>query len=298
MTFNLNYKINLLKRFLKDRGFSFVLKRVILFLIRPLTKLTKRSSFLVNFFYGIFPNALQNFFPLSFSSGLVEFKKSELVDGVRRFWFLNIAGEFDLEGEKISRKDIFVYGGPNPKFTCAVCQKSEWLSRIRQKNLFIRHACPQSEECEILCSKQGDELWTNLHQNFDFSIGCNKDIPTAKCLCILPQDKNSSVATHYQRFLNPGCEQMMLVFRRRLAYSCQVDLAYCPKDINWEDYDFILTQNIASNRKFKRSPIPVIMYGHDFWPLEDKGYQWMIDWLKPDFLLTPYPSQLKEYFKL
>jgi hypothetical protein len=295
---NINYKLNLLKRTLRDRGFIFSVKRVVLFLFRPLARLIKRSEFSVNFFYGIFPGFVGKIFPFTFSSGLVRFPASELANKVRYFWYSNIPGEFDLAGEKISRKDIFNYGGPNPKFICKICQKSEWLSRVRQKNLFIPHSCDQAKECEFLCSKQGDELWTNLHQNFDFSIGCDKNIPAPKCLCIMPQDKNSSVRTHYQRFLNPGCDQMMLVLRRRLAVFCQVDLVYYPKNINWDDYDFVFTQNISSNQKFSRPQIPVILYGHDFWPLEDKGYQWMIDWSKPDVLLTPYPTQWKDNYKI
>ena len=301
---SLNNKLNSLKSVFLEKGFFSALKRIIVFLFRPFCKIIKGNVFLVDFFYGKWPNFGRKIFPLFVGSGIVKFPKNELTEKARLFWYSNIDGKFDLDGEKISRNDIFTYGGPNPKFTCKICQKSEWLSRIRQKNLFIPHSCEHfkerghKKECEILCSEQGDELWINLHQNFDFSIGCNTNLPAAKCLLIMPQDKNSAVKTHYARFLNPGCDQWMLVLRRKLAFSCQVDIVYFPENIKWQDYDFVLTQNIGKNIKFPRPPIPVIMYGHDFWPLEDKGFQWMIDWLKPDILLTPYPTQWKEHYNL
>jgi hypothetical protein len=293
-----SHKIYVLKRDLKEKGVGFTFKRIILFLFRPFYYLVKRNKILVEFFYGTLPKLRQKLPVFKIDSGFLKFPKSDLVERVRYFWYANIPGDFDLDGEKISRRDIFVYGGPNPKFTCPICQKSEWLSRIRQKNLFQPHNCPQAKECETLCSRQGDELWTNFHQNFDFSIGCDPNLPAPKCLCVLPEDKNNEAGGFYLRFQNPGCDQWMLVFRRRLAYACQVDVVSYPTSINWNNYDFVFVTNTGSNKKFPRPPIPVIMYGHDFWPLEDKGFQWVIDWLKPEILLTPYPTQWKEYFKL
>ena len=293
-----SYKIEVLKRDLRERGVKLALKRITLFLFRPFNQLIKRNRSLLEFYYGTLPNLKQKLPLLRTESGMLKLPKSQLVERARYFWYSNIPGNFNLNGEEITRKEIFLYGGPNPKFTCPICQKSEWLSRVRQKDLFVYHSCPQAKECKILCSRQGDELWTNLHQNFDFSIGCDTKLPVPKCLLIMPQDKNSAVKTHYERFLNPGCDQWMLVLRRKLAFSCQVDIVHSPHGIRWQDYDFVLTQNIGKNIKFPRPPIPVIMYGHDFWPLEDKGFQWMIDWLKPDVLLTPYPTQWQQYFKL
>lgn len=295
---SLNNKLNSLKSVFLEKGFFSALKRIAVFPFRPFCKIIKGNVFLVDFFYGKWPNFVRKIFPFFVDSGIVKFPKNELTERARLFWYSNIDGEFDLDGEKISRNDIFTYGGPNPKFTCKICQKSEWLSRVKQNNLFIQHSCPQSKECEVLCSRQGDELWTNSHQNFDFSIGCDSGLAAPKCLLIMPQDKNSAVKTHYERFLNPGCDQWMLVLRRRLALTCQIDIVYFPQNIRWQDYDFVLTQNIGKNIKFPRPPIPVIMYGHDFWPLEDKGFQWAIDWLKPDVLLTPYPAQWKEHYRL
>ncbi|MBA4319679.1 MAG: hypothetical protein C0412_14860, partial [Flavobacterium sp.] len=305
----ISYRLYILKRYLKENGFNFAFKKIILFLFRPFTKLIKRNRNLVEFCYGTLPSLKYRMPFFRLESGMIKFPESELVEKVRYFWYSNIPGEFDLEGEKIGRADIFVYGGPNPIFSCPICQKSEWLSRVRQKNLFtpletpsltgfIPHFCPQAKECEILCSHQGDELWTNLHQNFDFSIGCDSNLPAPKCLCILPEDKNSEAGGFYQRFQKPGCDQWALVFRRRLTYVCQIDVVKNPIDINWKNYDFVFMPNTGTNQKFPRPPIPVIMYTHDFWPLEDKGFQWVIDWLKPEVLLTPYPTQWKEYFKL
>ncbi|MFH1036591.1 MAG: hypothetical protein V1756_00775 [Patescibacteria group bacterium] len=295
---DLNYKFNSLKNTFAERGFSYAIRRGMVFLFSPLSRIIKRNDSSVNFFYGTWPNLVNNISPFFSSSGIVKFPKSELVKKARNFWYANVKGDFNLDGEKISRNDIFIYGGPNPKFKCEICQKSEWLSRVRQKDLFIPHSCPQSDECKILCSRQGDEFWANLHQNFDFSIGCDPNLPAPKCLVIMPEDKNSAVQTHYERFLNPGCDQWMLVLRRRLAFTCQVDIVHSPHNMNWQDYDFVLTQNIGKNAKFPRPSIPVIMYGHDFWPLEDRGFQWMINWLKPDVLLTPYPAQWQENYKL
>ena len=294
----LSNKIYILKRSLKEKGFFFTFRKIILFLLRPFVILVKRNRFLIEIFYGTFPNLKQKIPIFKTDSESLKLPKSDLVEKVRYFWYSNIPGAFDLDGEKISRRDIFVHGGPDPNFTCPICQKSEWLSRVRQKNLFILHKCSEAEKCQILCSHQGDELWTNFHQNFDFSIGCEQKLPAPKCLIISPQDKNSVGGGFYQRFQKPRCEQWMRVFRRKLAYVCQVDIIQNPVGINWSNYDFVFVPNIGANRKFFRPSIQVIMYGHDFWPLEEKGIQWMIDWLKPEILLTPYPSQWKEYFRL
>jgi hypothetical protein len=54
--------------------------------------------------------------------------------------------------------------------------------------------------------------------------------------------------------------------------------------------------NEGNNFKFPRPNIPVILYGHDFWE-KRAGYQWVIDWLKPDIFLTSYPTQWQENFR-
>ena len=282
----------------KEGGIGYALKRISGFLFRPLNKLIQRSHFLIEIRYGLFPRVLK---VIAFSlagTDLFKLPQSKLTKRVRKFWYSNVPGNFDLDGERISRKDIFTYGGPNSKFTCPICQKSEWLSRVKQKNLFIPHFCTEAEKCKILCSRQGDELWTNLHQNFDFSIGCDSDLPAPKCLCITPKDEQTIAGGFLRRFQMPGCDQWMLNFRRRLAFVYQIDIVRYPIGINWNNYDFIFVQNVGANQKFPRPPIPIIMYVHDFWVLGNKGFQWMIDWLRPDILLTPCPIQSKENFRI
>jgi len=291
----LSHKIEILKRDFREKGLRFVFKRIILFLFRPFGQLVIRNKGLLEFFYRTLPNLRDKLPFLKLDPGKIEFPKSDLIHEVRYFWYANIPDRFDLDGEKITRSDIFIYGGPNPKITCPVCQKREWLSRVRQKNLFVEHSCPSANKVKIFCSCQGDEHWTNLHQNFDFSLGCDEELPAPKCLCVFPEDKKSEAGGFYQRFQTPGCDQWMLVFRRRLAFVCQVEVVKYPRNINWSKYDFLFIPNTGTIPKFSRPNIPVVLYGHDFWPLHNKGFQWTIDWLQPDVLLTPYPAQWKKY---
>lgn len=280
------YKLRLLITELKEEGLIFTMRRAASFIFRPVINLIRRNRTLFEFYIRIFPKI--RFYPAH--SGLVSFSRTVLVEEVRKFWYSNIVGNFNLDGEKISRRDIFVYGGPNPKFTCLICQKSEWLSRVRQKNLFISHSCNQLKEVQELCSRQGDELWTNFHQNFNFSISCETDLPAPKALCIIHREK--------EMFFNPRCEILTSVLRRQLAYTSQIDIVERPIDINWSDYDFLFIVNDGNIPKFSRPNIPIIMYGHDWWPIDDKGRQWAIDWLRPDIFLTPYPTQWQENFKM
>lgn len=279
-------KIYLLINEYKQRGFIFSLKRITDFMLKPLFGLINRSNFLVELYYG---KILRIYY--FFQPGIFKFPKSELVEEVRKFWYSNTPGTFDLDSERISRKDISIYGGPNPKFTCSICQKGEWISRIRQKNLFIPHECSQSKECETLCSYQGNELWTQFHQNFDFSIGYDNNLPVAKCIfCVTSEGK--------RRIFNPFSDMLILVFKRQLAYSCQFEITTNPFKVNWSDYDFAYISNPASQPKFSRPNIPVILHVHDFWPLEEKKYQKIINWLTPDILLTSYPTAWKKYFNI
>jgi hypothetical protein len=279
-------KLHLLITDLKEGGVIHGLKRIISFLFRPLTNSIKRNRLLIEIFYGAIPRIG---FLIRRYPALVKFPQTELVKNVRKFWYSNESGNFNLDGEEITRGDIFLYGGPNPKFTCPICQKSEWLSRIRQKNLFIPHLCPQAKESQDLCQKQGDELWTHFHQNFNFSIGCDPNLPAPKGLCIIHRAK--------ENFLNPPPDIWIVVARRRFAYACQIDVVDRPIGINWSNYDFLFIINDGNNQKFSRPDIPIIMYGHDFWPLENKSFQWVIDWLKPDFFLNPYPGEWQKYYK-
>ncbi len=283
----------LLKEEFKERGVLYGLKRIISYLFRPITNLMKRSMFLVNLRYGVFPNLKQRLPFYQSNNRMIKLPQSELVKKMRKFWYSNIPGDFNLDGEKISRKDIFTYGGPDPKFTCPICQKSEWLSRVKQKNLFVSHSCSRAEECESLCRKQGNEFWTQFHQNFDFSVGCDFNLPAPKCLYAYYK-----YLGHYEEhFFNSGCDIVLLTLRRRLAYNCQVEPIENFNNVSWSDYDFLFITNTGYNPKFPRPNIPIILSAHDFW-LENKNFQFMINWLKPDILLTPYPAQWRENFKL
>ena len=278
-------KLRIFSADLKERGVAYSFKRLVIFVFRPITNLVKRNRALTEFFYGIFPKLI--LFPAS--SGLIKFEQTELVQAVREFWYKNTPGDFDLDGEKITRRDIFTYGGPNQKLSCSICQKSEWLSRARQRNLFIPHSCRQARGCEILCARQGDELWTHFHQNFNFSFGCDPDLPAPRCLYVDQKPERN--------FLNPHCDTWAALTLRRLSYSCQVDIVKRPAKINWQNYDFLFTVNGGSNFKFPRPPIPVVLYGHDFWPLENKNFQWMIDWIKPDIFLSACIGPWRENYK-
>jgi len=286
----MNYKLYILKKDLKEQGALYALSRIISYLFRPLTNLMKRSIFLINFWYGTLPNLKEKLPFYKPNPKFIKFPQTDLMQQVRKFWYNNLSDDFDLDGEKISRKDIFTYGGPNPRFTCPICQKSEWLSRVRQKNLFQSHNCPQVKECEELCKKQGDELWVHYHQNFDFFIGCDPNLAAPKGLFLRPKISADS--------LIPYCSQDRLISRWQFAYASQIDIVEEPPlNIDYSQYDFLFMGNEGCNRKFPRPNIPIILSCHDFY-LKDKGYQWVIDWLKPDILLTAYPTQWKENFKI
>lgn len=287
-------KLNILINSTKEKGLKYGIEMVTAFLIRSFTGVILRNRLLIEFCYGILPKA-RNLIPFHSSKvNDVNYpKRNDLMEKVREFWYANHPGDFDLGGEKISRKDIFIYGGPNPKFTCSVCQKSEWLSRVRQKNLFIFHNCSQSKECKDLCSKQGDELWTHYHQNFDFSIGCDSSLPAPKGVVMkLGKDRQ-------EQFFNPCVAIAELVNRRRFAYASQIEGIDNPNRIIWSKYDFLYITMPPSVcvQKFTRPNIPIIMQGHDWWPLGMKHFQWMIDWLKPDIFLTMDPIPWKKRCK-
>lgn len=290
----LDYYFWKIKEF-KKKSYSYLLKRVVLFVFYQIKTWIMRKKAIIEIKYGFLPYIKRKF--SHHDSGLLKIPQSELVEKVRYFWYSNIPGEFDLDGEKISRKEIFLYGGPDPFFKCPICQRSEWLSRVRQKNLFIFHSCPESERCQLLCNRQGNELWTHYHQNFNFTIGCDPNLPAPKRLEIRPIEKGMLKEKHWKYILEPCCEQGNRVSRRKFAQTCQNDYVIDPNNIKWSNYDFLMMTNSGNNPKFSRPNLPIILFCHDFWA-GSGNYQWVIDWLKPDILLTPYPTQWKEYFRL
>lgn len=280
----LNYKIYVLKKSLKEEGISWTFtNKIIPYLFRPIGNLIKKNRILMEIRYGVLPGLESK------KVKELELPTSKLVQAARNFWYTNQSGKFPLGNEEISREEIFIHGGPNPFLACPTCQRSEWLSRAKQKNLFAVHDCPTAKECQDLCSKQGNESWTHFHQNFNFLIGCNPELSAAKCLYTNFHDPET--------FLRLRLEPVQPILRRQLALSCQVDVVDNPAGIDWKKYDFMYTYLTGLKRKFSRPNIPVIAWGHDFWG-EEKFYQWIIDWLKPDILLTSYPSQWKERFKI
>lgn len=278
----MRYKINYLIKSLKSYGITYALAEALHFILQPIKSIIGKNKLLINLFYGL-PTRF-------FSSKKLVLPKNALVKNARAFWYSNTPGYFNLGNEKISREDIFIYGCPNPRFTCDTCQKSGWLSRVRQKNLFTPHDCPQAKKCEEICKKHGDDLWTNFHQNFDFSLNCDPDLPAPKCLYLVPKYL-------YHRFLIPVCDQGKLIGRRRMAAIFQADIMQEPPvNVDWSKYDFLFMFNEGVQPKFKRPDIPVILYGHDFWDTP-AGYQWVIDWVRPDVFLTSYPTQWKKHYK-
>ncbi len=223
--------------------------------------------------------------------------QSRLVSQVRDFWFNNTPGSFFFNDFEVSRSNLYIHGGPNPWLTHPVSQEMEWLSRLRQADLFKPHDSPEMDWCRTLCERQGDELWTHFHQNFDFALACDERLQAPRCICILPDEIVSMGSSAFTRFMNPRCDQFNLVLKRRLARACQVNVTATAEGVKWAKYDFLLTMNLADNRKFKRPQIPVILWCHDFWP-QDKGYQNTIDWLEPDVVCTAYPSPWENHFRM
>ena len=284
------YKLYILQKNFKEKGFLLTLaKKIIPYLLRPISDFLKRYQFFFKIWYGFIPNLKQRLLPFQSNSLMLFLPKTELMEKVRKFWYSNTPGNFILDGESISRKDIFTYGGPNPEFSCPICQKSEWLSRVRQENLFAPHNCPQAKACKELCEKQGSEFWTHFHQNFDFSLGCDDSLPAPKGIYVLFGKK--------EMFYAQRLEPMERVFHRQFAFASQFDLAEAPWGIDWGKYDFAFMYLPGAMSKFERPPIPVILFAHDIWR-EPKATQWVLEWLKPDVLLTTYPTQWEEYYRI
>ena len=278
-------KINLLKNEIRENGVLYGIKRAVNFLFSPLENSVQKSRTLLELRYNFLPRL--NLF--NKRPDILESLQTDLVKSVRKFWYNNLPGTFDFLGRPVTKKEIFTYGGPNPEFSCPICQKSEWLSRLGQKNLFENHLCETAKDCEFLCSRQGDELWTHLHQNFNFSIGCDKELLAPKILVIDPNYKRNFLLRH--------ADVWMLTFKRRLALAGQVEVAAKPFGLNWSKYDVLFIVNDGQKMKFKKPSLPVIMYGHDWWPLDYRGRQWMVDWLKPDVFLSFNPGPWKKALK-
>lgn len=217
---------------------------------------------------------------------------------LREFWYNNVPGTFDVARFPITRRQIHVYGGPLPIFEgCQICEEAEWLSRIFQRDLFrFRfHECKTSKFCKGLCARQGNELWTHYHQNFWYSVGIDENLDAPKCLLLKRDYKGEEDWT--LRNPDPG----IIVARRQQAQACQVEIVRSVKGLDLKNYDFILMPStgtkgqVAEIPKRKRGRIPIVMYGHDMWSCD---YQKVLDRVRPDILLTPFPTSWRKNLKI
>lgn len=215
---------------------------------------------------------------------------SDLVKDIRRFWFNNEPGTFQLGNRSVIRREIQIYGGPAPQFNpCNICQRSEWLSRLEQKNLFQSHSCSTSERCRWLCSVQGNELWTLYHQNFWFMVGCNPSLQAPRVA--LFYDKGQGSAFWYTRFWSDNCDHAMIDWRRAMAQACQVDVLENLDEVDWSKYDFAYVK--VRMDPINRPPIPVIAWGEDYFRAD--YVQNILNWLQPNILITPYPTAWSQF---
>jgi hypothetical protein len=221
---------------------------------------------------------------------------SDLMRRVRYFWFNNIPGTFSLWGHEITRHLISIYGGPNTRFnSCEICQATEWLSRLKQKNISPpKHSCSVSQGREFLCERQGDEMWTLYHQCFWFAHDITPELNAPKCLWYLEDEPYAQLLW---RWGNYDCDQWMINLRRQFGCNCQIKTTTNLNNIeNWSEYDFLFLMNTSTLSNIERPNIPVVMYGHDLWR-KDAGYQKGIDMLTPDYFLTPFPTPWKSSYK-
>lgn len=215
-----------------------------------------------------------------------------LLSAVRHFWYNNIPDVFSLNGHQVARQQIQIYGGPSRRFDCPICQESEWLSRVEQQNLFEEHACSTALVCKKLCSMQGQELWTLYHQDFTFSVGCDKGLNAPRGLCVF-RDVGARL---YPRYCTRNCDSWIAVLRRQLAQACMIDIVKSPDGVDFSLYDFVFFQNAADDLRFDRCGVPLVMYIHDQWRTDK--YQDIFDRFSPECVLTPYPFTLRRNYKL
>lgn len=229
------------------------------------------------------------------TAGFIVPNHNKLVKEVRTFWYCNNDSAFRLDEYEITRRDIFIHGGPDQLIKCLECQKHEWLSRIKGKFLFHEHLCADVDSTRELCKRQESDLWTHLHQNFNFALGCDNSLPAPRCLLIAPDQEVGGFL--YKNILKRKLDFFLLVLKRQLAVSCQFDVVKLPIDIDWNNYDFVFTFNIGANQYYQRPPVPSVLFCHDFYSPDEKYYQRVLDWLEPDVVLTAYMYEWKKRFR-
>lgn len=217
--------------------------------------------------------------------------KSELMLAARKFWYDNEPETFHLDFD-IPRSSFQMYGGPSPEFDrCFRCQSQEWISRLTQSDRFIPHECPTSERARWLCSCQGNDRWTHAHQNFWYSLGCNPELNAPKCALVVGQQE-------FQWHIEQGGNHISLNRRRCFAQAMQhnvftIDLV---PTAEWQYYDLLFIFNRKRQVLFDRPKgVPMAMWGHDMWHGDAQN---LLDWYRPEILLTSYPGPWKKNFKI
>ena len=211
----------------------------------------------------------------------------------KHWWYATKDDNFVFEDIVVPRDYVIPYGGPDPSFDCPACQKSEFVSRVVQKNKFIRHLCQTAQRCQALCAKQGNDLWTNLHRNHLFAVGYNEAFPVPKCLFYLSKEK---VATLWQIFHSSKCEWHMHNIKAQLALTCEITVATQLEDHDWNKYDFVFAMNTGHTMPLvDKPPIPFLLYCHDMW---GRGFQEVLTHYQPECLLTPYPTPWIERYDI
>ena len=229
----------------------------------------------------------------------------DLVSSTQEFWFNNVPGPYMLGDEKITRKEIQAYGGPIPRFgECSVCQEGEWLSRVRQKDVLQSHVCKVYNKSETihgycvlwspreLAAKQGDEYWTQTHQNFEFAQ-CNRpELDALKCVGIF--QKGGDMKYRFPRL--SACDRWALAARRFLAQACQLTPVYDTTKIDWDLYDFAYFMLAEPTAEIRIDiPIPFIPFVGDMWYDRD-GFMETLEYLQPPHVMTEYPSEFRRIY--
>lgn len=214
-----------------------------------------------------------------------------LVNDVHGFWFENVPGKFKLWNYQIERSDIYTYGGPNPDLDyCEDCQGIEWMSRIRQKS-FAEECC--HEQAQVLCNRQGDELWTPWHRDFRFAFHVDPAVNAPKGAVVFLDERTAEL---WQVWHGRRGSALMPRLRKQFARAAQIDVFKAFDGIDWGRYDFLFFMNTGRSVPLvERPPVPIIMYAHDPW---GKGFQEVLDHYRPEVLLTPYPFTWKRMFQI
>lgn len=216
---------------------------------------------------------------------------SRLMREFRRWWYNNELGPFDLDNGGVSRLDAYWYGGPSPDFNdCEICQRSEWYSRIEQRFAYKSHTCKTAAECLDRCQKQGDDAWTNWHQDHYFAIGVDDALNAPKAALMLKEG-----ASQYKWYWTRNCNDGQAAFRQRLAWTGTADTDARLVGTDWSKYDWAWMVNKGQIAIEDRPDVPLVMYCHDAWR---GNKQEALDHYQPDVVLTPFPTLWRTHLRV